>query len=90
MPLNVLRPILEQMRIHGSDFLDKNAAVAEEVRRTFVDLDRIEGELKRAAKVVISASGLVSKYRIRLQGFCENATAQKLPLTAVNSERRIS
>ncbi len=32
--LNVLRPLLEQMRIHGSDFLERNAALADEVRRS--------------------------------------------------------
>jgi len=88
--LDVLKPLFERMRVHGADFLEKNAAIADEVRRTFVDLDRIEGELKKAAKAVTSASGLVSKYRIRLQGLCDNATAEKLPPTSVRLERRIS
>ena len=77
--LDVLKPLFERMRVEGSDFLDKNAALADEVRRTFADLDRIEGELKKASKAITSASGLVSKYRGRLQELCDNAAAQKLP-----------
>ncbi|PYV62973.1 MAG: hypothetical protein DMG97_38985 [Acidobacteria bacterium] len=38
--LDVLRPLFDRMRVQGSDFLDKNAALAREVRRTFADLDR--------------------------------------------------
>jgi hypothetical protein len=34
---------------------------------TFADLDRVECELKKAAKAIGSASGLVGKYRGRLQ-----------------------
>ena len=44
----------------------------EEVRRTFADLDRIERELKKAAKAIGSASGLVGKYRGRLQELCDS------------------
>jgi hypothetical protein len=36
--LDVLRPLFEQMRIHGSDFLERHSALADEVRRTFADL----------------------------------------------------
>ena len=77
--LDVLKALFERMRIHGSDFLEKNSAVAEEVRRTFADLDRIEGELKKATKAISSASGLVTKYRGRLQELCESAVERKLP-----------
>ena len=66
------------MRVQGSDFLDKNAVLADEVRRTFADLDRIDSELKKAAKAVTSASGLVTKYRVRLHCLCESAAAQKI------------
>jgi hypothetical protein len=59
--LDVLKPLFERMRTEGLDFLDKNAALAQEVRRTFADLDRIEGELKKASKAITSASGLVTK-----------------------------
>ena len=48
--LDVLRPPLERMRVEGSDFLQKNAALAEEIRRTLIDLDEVEKEPKRAAK----------------------------------------
>src|SRR5207244_2524062 len=61
--LDVLRPLFERMRIHGSDFLEKNAVLAAEVRRTFADVDRIEKELGKAAKAIQSASGLVSNHR---------------------------
>jgi len=77
--LDVLRPLFERMRLQGADFLEKNAAVADEVRRTFADLDRIEGELKRATKAITSASGLVSKYRGRLQELCQTAVGRKMP-----------
>ena len=77
--LDVLKPLFERMRLQGSDFLEKNAAVADEIRRTFADLDRIESELKKAAKAIISASGLVAKYRSRLQELCESAVAMRAP-----------
>lgn len=77
--LNVLRPLLEQMRIHGSDFLERNSALADEVRRTFADIDQIERELKKAAKSITSVSGLVAKYRTRLQELCDGAVATKMP-----------
>jgi hypothetical protein len=77
--LDVLKPLFERMRTQGSDFLDKNAALAEEVRRTFADLDRIDGELKKASKAITSASGLVTKYRVRLQELCDSTAAQKIP-----------
>jgi hypothetical protein len=76
--LDVLKPIFERMRVQGFDLSEKNAALAEEVRRTFADIDRIDGELKKAAKAIGSASGLVSKYRMRLQALCDNATAPKI------------
>ena len=77
--LDVLRPLFERMRVQGSDFLDKNAALAQEVRRTFADLDRVENELKKAAKAITSASGLVTKYRGRFQELCDNAVEKKMP-----------
>lgn len=77
--LDVLKPLFERMRIHGAGFLEKNAVVAEEVRRTFADFDRIESELKKASKAITSVSGLVAKYRSRLQELCETAVARKMP-----------
>jgi hypothetical protein len=43
--LEVLKPVFERMRTDGPQFLQKNSALAEEVRRTFVDLDEVEKEL---------------------------------------------
>jgi predicted nuclease with TOPRIM domain len=88
--LDVLKPLFERMRTQGSDFLDKNAALAEEVRRTFGDIDRIESELKKAAKALGSAAGLVSKYRGRLQELCFNAPARKMPPTSERSAAGIA
>lgn len=76
--LDMLRPLFEQMHVHGSDFLERNAALADEVQRTFADLDRIEGELKKASKAISSASGLVAKYRNRLRELCEAAVEKKI------------
>jgi hypothetical protein len=50
--LEVLKPVFERMRTEGADFFQKNSALAEEVRRTFVDLDEVEKELKKAAKAI--------------------------------------
>ena len=76
--LDVLRPLFERMRINGTDFLEKNAVLAAEVRRTFADLDRVEKELGKAAKAIQSASALVAKYRGRLQELCDNVPARKM------------
>ena len=54
--LDVLRPLLERMRTEGTDFLQHNAALGEEIRRTLVDLDEVEKELKKAAKSIDAAS----------------------------------
>jgi hypothetical protein len=77
--LDVLKPLFERMRVQGSDFLDKNAVLAEEIRRTFADLDRVECELKKAAKAIGAATGLVGKYRGRLQELCDNSSTQRVP-----------
>jgi len=57
--------------------LDADEAVdpvlAEEIRRTFVDLDEVEKELKKAAKAIDVVSGLTAKYRARLQALCDTA-----------------
>lgn len=79
--LDVLRPLLERMRSEGADFLQANAALAEEIRRTFVDLDEVDKELKKAAKAIDAAAGLACKYKTRLQGLCDNAIAQKMTPT---------
>lgn len=76
--LEVLKPVFERMRTEGADFLQKNSALAEEVRRTFVDLDEMEKELRKAAKAIDTVSGMATKYRARLQALCDGASP-KLP-----------
>jgi predicted nuclease with TOPRIM domain len=76
--LEVLKPVFERMRTEGADFLQKNSALSEEVRRTLVDLDEIEKELKKASKAVETASGLTVKYRTRLQALCDTTAAAKI------------
>src|SRR5208282_4581776 len=76
--LEVLRPVFERMRAEGPDFLQKNSALAEEVRRTFVDLDEVEKELGKASKAIDAASGLTAKYRGRLRALCGNAAGPKI------------
>jgi hypothetical protein len=71
--LEVLKPVFERMRAEGADFLQRNSALAEEVRHTFVDLDEVERELGKAAKSIETASGMTLKYRARLQALCESA-----------------
>ena len=73
--LDVLRPLLERMRIEGPDFLQYNAALGEEIRRTLVDLDEVENELKKATKAIDAAAGLTGKYRVRLQSLCDGTGA---------------
>src|SRR5271157_3261514 len=58
--LEVLKPVFERMRTEGADFLQKNAALAEEIRRTFVDLDEMANELKKAAKAIDTVSDMTA------------------------------
>jgi hypothetical protein len=76
--LEVLKPVFERMRTEGADFLQRNSALTEEVRRTFVDLDQVERELGKAAKSIETASGRTVKYRARLQALCEVAATAKV------------
>jgi len=76
--LEVLKPVFERMRSEGPDFLQRNSALAEEVRRTFVDLDEVEKELSKASKAITAASGLTAKYRGRLQALCDNAAGPRI------------
>ena len=76
--LEVLKPVFERMRTEGADFLQKNSALAEEVRRTFVDLDEVERELKKAAKAIETVSMMTVKYRERLRALCDTVTASKM------------
>ena len=78
--LEVLRPVFERMRVEGPDFLQKNAAVATEVRRTLADIDEIEGQLKKAETAIGTAQALTTKHRARLAGLCDSAAAgEKMP-----------
>jgi hypothetical protein len=76
--LDILEPLFETMRVEGPDFLTKNSQLAEEVRRTFVDIDEMEKELKKAAKAIESAKELASAYRIRLQQLCDSTVPKKI------------
>jgi hypothetical protein len=68
--LEVLRPVFDRMRVEGPDFLQNNAALA----------DEIEGQLKKAGTAIDKAQTLTTKYRTRLSGLCESAVAgQKMP-----------
>jgi hypothetical protein len=73
--LEVLRPVFERMRDEGPDFLQRNAALAHEVRRTLADIDEIEGQIKKAATAIEKAQALTAKYRARLAGLCGSAVA---------------
>lgn len=73
--LEVLRPVFERMRIEGPDFLQRNAALSDEVRRTLADIDEIEGQLTKAGAAVEKAQALTTAYRARLAGLCNSASA---------------
>jgi hypothetical protein len=78
--LEVLRPVFERMRAEGPDFLRRNAALADEVRRTLADVDEIAGQLRKAESAIEKAQALTAKYRARLSGLCDSATAgEKMP-----------
>ena len=71
--LEVLRPVFERMRAEGPDFLQKNAALADEVRRTLVEIDEIESQLKKAEAAIGKAQELTAKHRSKLAGLCDAA-----------------
>lgn len=71
--LDLLKPIFERMRVHGFDLLERNTVLAEELRRTFPEIDRIEKELGKAAKAIQSVSALVVRYRERLRELCDSS-----------------
>jgi len=76
--LDVLKPIFERMRVHGFDLLERNAVLAEELRRTFPEIDRIEKELGKAAKAIQSVSALVVRYRERLRDLSDTPASMKI------------
>ena len=76
--LDVLRPIFERMRAQGFDLLERNMVLAEELRRTFPEIDRIDKELGKAARAIQSVSALVVRYRERLRDLCDAAVGAKV------------
>ena len=80
--LEVLKPVFERMRVEGADFLQKNAALGEEIRRTFVDLDEVENELRKAGNAIEKAKKATTNYRTRLSGLCDGAAVGKKPPAA--------
>jgi hypothetical protein len=78
--LEILRPVFERMRVEGPDFLQRNAALANELQRTFTDIDEIEGQLKKAGTAIEKAQAITTKYRVRLTGLCDRAAnGEKIP-----------
>jgi hypothetical protein len=77
--LDLLKPIFDRMRVHGVDLLDRNTLVADELRRTFPEIDRMEKEIGKAAKAIQSVSALVVRYRERLRELCDSAANTKIP-----------
>jgi hypothetical protein len=65
--------VFERMRAEGLDFLQRNAALANEVRRTLTDIDEIEGQLNKAGTAIEKAQALTAKHRSRLAGLCGSA-----------------
>jgi hypothetical protein len=88
--LEVLRPVFERLRVEGPNYLQKNAALADEVRRTFVDLDEIEKELKKAGRAIDNAQSLASRYRSRLTGLCDDASSTKMPNQAAELQVEVA
>ena len=66
------------MRVQGFDLLERNAVLAEELRRTFPEIDRIEKELGKATKAIQSVSALVVRYRERLRELCDSSACRGL------------
>ncbi|HWY53602.1 MAG TPA: hypothetical protein VNZ03_04020 [Terriglobales bacterium] len=80
--LDLLRPIFERMRVEGFDLLERNTVLAEELRRTFPEIDRIEKELGKASKAIQSVSALVVRYRERLRELCDSSACRGLATAA--------
>jgi hypothetical protein len=77
--LDLLKPIFERMRVHGVDLLDRNTLVADELRRSFPEIDRMEKEISKAAKAIQSVSALVVRYRDRLRELCDSVADARIP-----------
>jgi hypothetical protein len=75
---DLLKPIFERVRDQGFDLLEKNAVLANELRRTLPEIDRIEKELSKAAKAIQSVSAMVVRYRERLRDLCDSTANTKI------------
>jgi hypothetical protein len=75
---DLLKPIFERVREQGFDLLEKNAVLANELRRTLPEIDRIEKELGKAAKAIQSVSATLVRYRERLRDLCDSAANTKI------------
>ena len=51
--------------------------IREEIRHTFVDLDEIEKELKKAGSAIDKAKTATTNYHARLSGLCDCANLGK-------------
>ncbi len=80
--LEILKPLLERMRVEGPDFLERNADLAREVKRSFEDLDKLDVELNRASRAIEASKALVVKYRDRLQALCDASSGTAVPKAA--------
>jgi hypothetical protein len=78
--LDVLKPLFDRMHIEGPEFLEHNVLLADEIRRTFADIDAIEKDLKKASTAIRSASELVVRYRSRLQTLCDVSCTHRIAL----------
>ena len=74
--LDLLRPIFERMRVAGFDLLERNLVLAEELRRTLPEIDRIEKELGKASKAIQSVSALILRYKERLRELCDSSACR--------------
>jgi hypothetical protein len=78
--LDILKPLVDRIRFEGPEFLAKNIHLAQEVRRTLEDLDKIDEDLKKAERNIESAREKLSTYCSRIQTLCaaplEQATTQ--------------
>ena len=84
--LEVLKPVFERMRTEGPNFLQRNSVLAEEIRRTFVDLDEVEKELKKAAKAIDTASGMTAKHRAEYRRFATPLRSPRSPEADVDMQ----
>lgn len=76
--LDLLKPIFEHMRAQGFDLLERNAVLAEELRRSLPEIDRIEKELGKAAKAIQSVSALIVRYKERLRELCDSTSTDRI------------